>query len=60
MKLDRAIEIKSRTGEEFLHTDPDEIDEADSLSIEALKRIKACRESQGGSPLPPLASETEE
>ena len=36
MKLEKAIEIKSRTGEEFLNTDPDEIDEADRLSIEAL------------------------
>lgn len=38
MTIDEAIEIKSREGEEFLHTDPDKIDEADRLSIEALKR----------------------
>ncbi|MBA7661241.1 hypothetical protein ES703_69256 [subsurface metagenome] len=43
MTLDEAIEIKGRTGEEFLHTDPDEIDEADRLSIEALKRLKSVR-----------------
>ena len=40
MKLDRAIEIKSLTGDEFLHTDPDDIDEAERLSIEALKRCQ--------------------
>lgn len=44
MKIDKAIEIKERTGDEFLHTDPDEIDEAESLSIEALKRIKHARD----------------
>jgi len=44
MNLEKAIEIKSRTGDEFLHTDPDEIDEAERLSIEALKRIKHDRE----------------
>ncbi|MBA7625697.1 hypothetical protein ES703_33129 [subsurface metagenome] len=43
MNIDKAIEIKARTGEEFLHTDPDEIDEADRLSTEALKFIKEHR-----------------
>ena len=43
MKIEKASEIKSREGEEFLHTDPDEIDEADRLSIEALKRIASGR-----------------
>ena len=43
MKIDKAIEIKERKGEEFLNTDPDEIDEAERLSIEALKRISAMR-----------------
>ena len=38
MNISKAIEIKARTGEEFLNTDPDEIDEADRLSVEALKR----------------------
>ncbi len=38
MKIEKAIEIKCRTGEEFLNTDPDDIDEAGRLSIEALKR----------------------
>lgn len=40
MNIDKAIEIKSCTGEEFLHTDPDDIDEADRLAVEALKRCK--------------------
>ena len=40
MNIDKAIEIKARTGEEFLNTDPDEIEEADKLSIEALVFIK--------------------
>ncbi len=43
MKLQKAIEIKSRTGEEFLNTDPDEIDEAERLSIEAMKAIQRHR-----------------
>lgn len=36
MDIDKAIEIKRRVGEEFLNTDPDDIEEADRLSIEAL------------------------
>jgi len=43
INVDKAIEIKSRTGEEFLGTDPDEIDEAERLSIEALAYIKRSR-----------------
>lgn len=43
MTLDKALEIKSRTGEEFLNTDPDEIEEADRLSIEALKSVRTGR-----------------
>ena len=43
MKITVAIEIKTRTGEEFLNTDPDDIDEAERLSIEALKRFVAVR-----------------
>lgn len=39
MTIEKAIEIKLRTGEEFLKTDPEDIDEADRLSIEAMKRI---------------------
>jgi len=40
MTIDEAIEIKSCEGEEFLHTDPDKLEEADRLSIEALKRVR--------------------
>lgn len=38
MKLEEAIKIKELTGDEFLAADPDDIDEADRLSNEALKR----------------------
>lgn len=41
MTIDEAIRIKSLEGEEFLHTDPDDIDEAERLSLEALKWIEA-------------------
>lgn len=44
MTIDKAIEIKTRTGEEFLNTDPDEIDEADRLCVEAAKHIQQNRE----------------
>ncbi len=40
MTLEKAIEIHARTGDEFLHTDPDEIDEADRLLISAGKVIQ--------------------
>jgi len=43
MKIEKAIEIKSRTGDELLNTDPDKLEEADRLSIEALKRIQQNR-----------------
>ena len=46
MTLEKAIEVKCRTGEEFLNTDPGDIDEADRLSIEALKAIQ--RHQRGG------------
>ncbi len=60
MTLEEAIEIKARTGEEFLNTDPDEIDEADRLSIEALKQLQGLHKLPHGSPLPPLPGETRE
>lgn len=59
MKLDKAIEIKERTGEEFLNTDPDEIDEADRLSIEALKVYKKSQEAGWYPPGYKLPGETE-
>lgn len=60
MKIEKAIEIKSRKGEEFLHTDPDEIDEADRLSVEALKRLLAWRNDNDEDLLWDLPGETEE
>ena len=60
MNLAKAIEIKSLTGEEFLYTDPDEIDEADRLSIEALKRCQTLASHKLFSQLEPLPGETKE
>ena len=60
MKLEKAIEIKARTGEEFLNTDPDEIEEADRLSIEALKRVQDCRQVICDFAPEPLPGETKE
>jgi len=39
MTLEEAIRLKELTGDEFLAADPDDLDEADSLSIEALKAV---------------------
>jgi len=58
MTMDEAIEIKSRTGEEFLNTDPDKIDEADRLSIEALKRVNHWRADFKALAQEPLPGET--
>ncbi len=60
MKISKAIEIKSRTGEEFLKTDPDEIDEAERLSIEALKRLQELRTPSSGNPHLSIPGETPE
>jgi len=60
MTLVKAIEIRSRTGDEFLNTDPDEIDEADRLSVEALKRLKELRDHPRLYPIEPLPGETKE
>jgi len=60
MKLAEAIEIKQRTGDDFLSTDPDDLDEADRLSIEALKRIKEDRHFSGIRSTKLLPGETEE
>jgi len=40
MTIDEAIEIKTRTGDQLLESNLDEFDEADRLSIEALKRCQ--------------------
>ena len=60
MTAEEAIEIKSRTGDDFLNTDPDEIDEADRLSIEALKRCKVLAEINPLWPAELLPGETKE
>ncbi len=59
MEIDEAIEIKSREGDEFLHTDPDKLDEADRLSLEALKRLQFMRQHLFPFTQPPLPGETE-
>lgn len=60
MNIDKAIEIKLRKGDEFLHTDPDEIDEADRLSIEALKVVDDLRTHEASIAPGLLPGETEE
>ena len=40
MTLDEALRIKSSEGEEFLSTDPSFLDEADRLSLEAIKLVQ--------------------
>ncbi len=58
MNIERAIEIKETTGDEFLKIDPDEIDEADRLSIEALKLVRLNRELWGQTEAFELPGET--
>lgn len=60
MTIDEAIEIKERKGDEFLQTDPDKIDEADRLSIEALKRVKYYKKLWDTWHIGPLPGETKE
>jgi hypothetical protein len=59
MKIEKAIEVKDRTGKAFLDTSPDAIDEAERLSVEALKAIKTLREMSGFPHLLLLPGETE-
>jgi len=58
MKLDKAIEIKLRTGDELLATDPDDIDKAEALSIEALKWRRRCEQAVEPDTHPLLPGET--
>jgi len=60
MNIDKAIEIKALEGEEFLNADPDEIDEADRLSVEALIRERNNRINPGAYRGVPLPGETED
>jgi len=60
MTLKEAIKIKERTGEEFFDFDPDEIEEADRLSIEALKRHKSRASLTYADMMRPLPGETKD
>ena len=60
LTIDEAIDIKGRTGEEFLNTDPDDIDEAERLSIEALKLVKDMRDFQYWGPPTLLQGESDD
>ena len=60
MTIDEAIRLKQLEGDEFLHADPDKLDEADKLSIEALKRERDYRKGYMLKRHPPLPGETEE
>ena len=51
MNIEKAIEIKQRIGDEFFATNPGVIVEAERLSIEALKRLKADRQGTFAIPL---------
>lgn len=60
MKISEAIRLKELEGDEFLNADPDDLDEADRLSIEALKEVDALRKvlkGLGNSLLPGEAGE---
>ena len=58
MTIDEAIEIKARTGDEFLNTDPDDIDEADRLGVEALIAWRQYRRRKAPASLYLLPGET--
>lgn len=60
MTLVQAIAIKSRTGEEFIRTAPEFIDEADRLSIEAMKRCRSNNLKPQCADFRPLPGETPE
>ncbi|KKN74702.1 hypothetical protein LCGC14_0387440 [marine sediment metagenome] len=59
MKIEKAIEIKeNRLGDKKPYYS-EEIEEADRLSIEALKRLKDTRKRTGAPYVAPLPGETE-
>ncbi|MBA7553749.1 hypothetical protein ES705_46348 [subsurface metagenome] len=60
MTLDEAIRLKQLEGEEFLHADPDELDEADRLLIDIGKRVLLVRRFPDAFNLKTLPGETEE
>ena len=60
MTIDEAIEIKQRTGDAFLNTDPEDLEEADMLSIEALKAINDIRQKHPTYTISLLPGETKD
>ena len=60
MTVTEAIEIKTRTGDELLKSNPHELIEADRLSNEALKAISEYRQHPFYGKLKKLPGETEE
>lgn len=60
MTLEKAIKIKTRTGEDYFNADSNDRNEADRLSIEALKRLKEHRENHIDIGLNLLPGETED
>ena len=58
MNIDKAIELKELTGPAFLNADPDELDEADRLSVKAMKAIRTWRIDWIADPLHQLPGET--
>ena len=59
MTISEAIRLLQKDIDDPGSVDIMDVAEAEKLGIEALKRIKACREPEGGSPLPLLKGETE-
>ncbi|MBA7679879.1 hypothetical protein ES703_88184 [subsurface metagenome] len=60
MTVVEAIAIKELTGNDYLAIDVDDLDEADRLSLEALKRHKSRDDLSYSELLEPLPGETEE
>ncbi|MBA7615589.1 hypothetical protein ES703_22872 [subsurface metagenome] len=59
MEIDEAIRLKQLTGDEFLQADPDDLDEADRLSIEALTLVGELQRQPGRKESFRLPSQTE-
>jgi len=60
MDIPKAIELLRKEARHFHYLPDHDKEQSIKLGIEALKRIQACREPEGGSPLPPLAGETKD
>jgi len=59
VEIDEAIRLKQLTGDEFLQADPDDLDEADRLSIEALTLVGELQRQPGRKESFRLPSQTE-